>query len=82
MRKKIFSYSTGAVLLVIAMASFVQSVNPTFLASADTAQISTLSSAMMLAIIGAIFFLIGLLIIILKVMKGNVKNGQERYKTQ
>jgi uncharacterized membrane protein len=75
MKKILLSNTMGAVLLIVGLAGFTQSVNPSFWASADTAQISTLSSATMLAVIGAIFFILGLLIIILKIMKGHTRNG-------
>ena len=73
--KKIFSsYGFAVMLLVIGVASFTQAVNPSFLASADSANLSETKSALMLAIIGLIFFTLGFLSIILRIMKGK-RNG-------
>jgi hypothetical protein len=75
MKKFFLSNTTGAILLIIGLAGFTQAVNPSFWASADANSISMVSSATALAIIGGIFFILGMLIIILKIMKGHTRNG-------
>ncbi len=71
MKKILLSYTTGAILLLIGLVSLTQSVNPNFLAQADTVEVSRISSSVTVAIIGGIFFIIGFLLIVVKVMKGH-----------
>ena len=75
---KTFLYGLGVFLLIAGVCSIVQSVNPSFLVQADAASLSMSRSSQVLSIIGLLLFLSGLLIIILKIVKGRTNYGKER----
>ncbi len=70
MKKVFFNYTFGLILIVGSVATFTQSLNPTFLASADAADVPILTSSVILSVVGGILFISGFLIIVFKVIKG------------
>ena len=79
MRKIFLNTGLGIFFVIAGVAGLVQSINPTFLAQADAASLSVNKSATVMAILGSILFVFGMLIIILKVVKGRVNHGKERH---
>jgi len=69
MKKFFVSYTFGIFVMVMGVASLIQSVNPSFLAQADSANLSTNTSSAILITIGTGLFIIASIILIVKTLK-------------
>ena len=69
MKKFFVSHTFGIFVMVMGVASLIQSVNPSFLAQADSANLSTNTSSAILITIGTGLFIIASIILIVKTLK-------------